>query len=176
MIFWLVLKLEIIYRVIIEISANSPCLWASFHPLTPLLVTVNQGSFIKSQYEMLKLSRKCWIPAFNAQGSREIIVAVQVGAVKIYVAAVEALAKKERQGETQEPSKWFSEFHPHPPPWMLMYFFAGIFWISPCLWPNSGYWCCLFLTLQTSISNMLKDFCFFYRILLKIIFLHVEIF
>jgi hypothetical protein len=32
-----------------------------------------------------------------------IIVAVQVGAVKIYVAAaVEALRKKERQGETQE--------------------------------------------------------------------------
>jgi hypothetical protein len=29
---------------------------------------------------------------------------VQVGAVKIYVAAVEA-RKKERQGETQEPSK-----------------------------------------------------------------------
>jgi hypothetical protein len=36
----------------------------------------------------------------NAQGSREIIVAVQVGAVKIYVAAVEALGKKERQDET----------------------------------------------------------------------------
>ncbi len=27
------------------------------------------------------------------------------------------------------------------------YFFAGIFLISPCVWPNSGYWCCLFLTL-----------------------------
>jgi hypothetical protein len=33
------------------------------------------------------------------------VVAVQVGAVKIYVAAVEPLWKKERQGETQEPSK-----------------------------------------------------------------------
>ncbi len=31
------------------------------------------------------------------------MVAVQVGAVKIYVAAVEPLRKKERQGETQEP-------------------------------------------------------------------------
>ncbi len=38
-------------------------------------------------------------------GSRGIIVAVQVGAVKIYVAAEEAFRKKERQGETQEPSK-----------------------------------------------------------------------
>jgi len=40
---------------------------------------------------MLKLSTKSWISGFNAQGSRGIIVAVQVGAVKIYVAAVEAL-------------------------------------------------------------------------------------
>jgi hypothetical protein len=32
-------------------------------------------------------------------------LAVPVGAVKIYVAAVEALRKKERQCETQEPSK-----------------------------------------------------------------------
>jgi hypothetical protein len=28
---------------------------------------------------------KCWNSAFNAQGSREIVVVVQVGAVKIYV-------------------------------------------------------------------------------------------
>jgi hypothetical protein len=41
----------------------------------------------------------------NAQDSRGIIVAVQVGAVKIYVAAaVEPFMKNERQGETQEPS------------------------------------------------------------------------
>jgi hypothetical protein len=45
---------------------------------------------------MLKLS---------AQGSRGIIVAVQVGAVKVYVATVEALRKKERQGETEETIK-----------------------------------------------------------------------
>jgi hypothetical protein len=35
--------------------------------------------------------------ASNAQGSRGIIAAVQLGAVKIYVAAVEALKRKERQ-------------------------------------------------------------------------------
>jgi hypothetical protein len=44
---------------------------------------------------MLKLGTKCWISAFNAQGSRGIIVAVQVGAVKMYVAEVEALRKNE---------------------------------------------------------------------------------
>jgi hypothetical protein len=43
---------------------------------------------------------KCCNLAFNAQGSRLLIVVVQVRAVKIYVAAVEALRKKERQDET----------------------------------------------------------------------------
>jgi len=38
--------------------------------------------------------------AFNARGSRVTIVVVQVGAMKIYVTAVEALRKKERQDET----------------------------------------------------------------------------
>jgi hypothetical protein len=43
--------------------------------------------------------------AFNAQGSRVIIVIVQVGAVQVYVAAVEALREKERQDETQFTTK-----------------------------------------------------------------------
>ncbi len=47
---------------------------------------------------MLKLS-------INAQGSRVITVVVQVGAVKIYVAAVEAFRKKERQDKTQFTTK-----------------------------------------------------------------------
>jgi hypothetical protein len=37
----------------------------------------------------------------NAQGSRATIVVVQVGAVKIYVAAVEALRKKERGSQNR---------------------------------------------------------------------------
>jgi hypothetical protein len=41
---------------------------------------------------------KCGNSAFNAQGSRRIIVPVQVGTVKIYVAAVEALRKKGKTG------------------------------------------------------------------------------
>ncbi len=45
---------------------------------------------------------KCSNSAFNAQASGVTRVIVQVGAVKIYVAAVEeALRKKERQDETQ---------------------------------------------------------------------------
>jgi hypothetical protein len=48
---------------------------------------------------------KCWKSTFNAQGSRIIIVALQLGAVKIYAARVEALKKKERQDETQFTTK-----------------------------------------------------------------------
>jgi hypothetical protein len=37
-----------------------------------------------------------WNSAFNAQGSRLIVVAAQVGPVKIYVATMEVLMKNER--------------------------------------------------------------------------------
>jgi len=56
---------------------------------------------------MLKLSTKCLISAFNAQDSRGIILVVQVGAVKIYVAVVEPLMKKEKRVKLRKPS----EFH-----------------------------------------------------------------
>jgi len=39
---------------------------------------------------------KCRKSAFNAQCSKLIIVALQVGAMKIYAATVEVLKKKER--------------------------------------------------------------------------------
>jgi hypothetical protein len=48
---------------------------------------------------------KCLNSVRNAQGSRLIIVVVQVRAVKTYVAAVEALRQKERQDETQFTTK-----------------------------------------------------------------------
>ncbi len=70
---------------------------------------------------------KCWKLAFNAQSSWLIIVSLQVGAVKIYAAIVETLKKKERQGETQFPTKF--EPPPPSPPWMLMFFlFFGRFY------------------------------------------------
>ncbi len=50
---------------------------------------------------LLNLSMKCRNSAFNAPGLRVIIVPVHVGALKKYVAVVEALRKKERQDETQ---------------------------------------------------------------------------
>ncbi len=48
---------------------------------------------------------KCSNSAFNVQGSRIIIVDVQVGVGKIYGAVVEALRKKERQDEPQFTTK-----------------------------------------------------------------------
>jgi hypothetical protein len=48
---------------------------------------------------MVQLRMNCWNSAINARGWRLFIVVVQLEAVKIYVAAVEALVKKERQDE-----------------------------------------------------------------------------
>jgi hypothetical protein len=48
---------------------------------------------------------KSWNSAFNAEGPKVIIVVVQVGALKLYVAAVQALRKKETQDETQFTTK-----------------------------------------------------------------------
>ncbi len=75
---------------------------------------------------MLQLSMKCWNSAFNAPGSRLIMVVVELGAVTICVAVVEALREKVRQDETQFTTKndGFLSFIPR---WMLMYCFAGFF-------------------------------------------------
>jgi len=58
-------------------------------------------------------------------------IVVLLGAVKIYVAAVEALRKRGRQDETQfslpQNNRWFSEFHPFS---MLMYFFFSSFFLN----------------------------------------------
>jgi hypothetical protein len=60
-----------------------------FTPLSPLSVV-----YLQSNEILLNLSMKCWNSAYNAEGSRVIIVVVQVGAVKIYVATVKALRKE----------------------------------------------------------------------------------
>ncbi len=59
----------------------------------------------QSKEILLNLGMKCWTSAFNAQRFRVITVVVQVGAVKIYVATVQALRKKETQDETQFTTK-----------------------------------------------------------------------
>ncbi len=105
---WILEPLYEFIRVIPKVTLSSPCLWASFHPLSPL------SWYLQSKDILINLSMKCWYEAFNAQGSRLIIVVVQLGAVKIYVAARQALRKKDRQDERQvyHQNWWFSEFHP----------------------------------------------------------------
>jgi hypothetical protein len=74
-------------------------------------------------------------------------IVVLPGAVKIYVAAVEALRKRERQDETQfslpQNNRWFSEFHPSL---MLMYFFFCKFFLNliSCNVQTQGSGCCAF--------------------------------
>ncbi len=55
-----------------------------------------------------------------------MIVVVQLGAVKIYVAPMEGRRKKERQDETQFIIK-MDGFLSFIPRWMLMSLFAGFF-------------------------------------------------
>ncbi len=66
---------------------------------------------------LLTLGMKCWKSAFNAQGSRLIIVALQVGAVKLYAATVElALPKEKEKTEVWPPlnANVFYSFESHP--------------------------------------------------------------
>jgi hypothetical protein len=74
----------------IELSVKSPSVappyLLCFRPLSPL----------SNKDILLNLGMKCWNSAFNAQGSRVIIVVVQVGAVKIYVAAVQTCTGKRK--------------------------------------------------------------------------------
>jgi len=64
---------------------------------------------------------KWWNSVFNAQGSRLIIVIVQLRAVKIYVVAMEGLRKKETQDETKFTTK-IDGFMSFIPPWMPGFF------------------------------------------------------
>jgi hypothetical protein len=73
---------------------------------------------------------KCSNSAFNAQGCRLAIVVVQVRAVKIYVAAVEALRKKERQDETEFTTKIDGFLSFTPPPLNANVLFCRFFWES----------------------------------------------
>ncbi len=88
-------------RVICKVTLSSPCLWVSFGLLSSPIPCF---SGIRKDI-LLNLSMKCCNSTLNAQGSRLIIVVVQLGVVKIYVAAAEALMKKERQDETQFTTK-----------------------------------------------------------------------
>jgi hypothetical protein len=136
-------------RVIRKVTLSSPCL----HPVCgpPFTPYPLFQRYLQSKDILINLSMKCWYSTFNAQGSRLIIVVVQLGAVKIYVAAVEALRKKKRQDETQFTTKnwWFSEFHP---PLNAHVLFCSLKKnLTLCVWPNSGLWCCFFLSLRITL-------------------------
>ncbi len=78
---------------------------------------------------------KRWNSACNVQGLRVIIVVGHIGTVKICVAAVEVLMKKERQDETQFPTKidgflsmnklWYEEQGQNLANSKSMYFWQG---------------------------------------------------
>jgi hypothetical protein len=84
-------------RVIHKVTCLHPVFGPAFTPY-PLFQWYRQTKEI-----LLILSMKCWNSAFNAQGSRLIIVIVQVGAVKIYVASL--LRKKQIRDENQFTTK-----------------------------------------------------------------------
>ncbi len=71
---------------------------------------------------------------FLTEQNQGIVVLVEVGAVKVYVATVEALRKKERGDQNRMklslPQQmvlfWVSPSPPSPTSSMLMYFFAGL--------------------------------------------------
>jgi hypothetical protein len=83
----------------IKLSVQSP-------PTSSALAPILSFSGIRKViFYLLNLGMKCWNSALNARGSRVIIAVVQVGAVKIYVAAVQVPRKKETQYETQFTTK-----------------------------------------------------------------------
>jgi hypothetical protein len=52
--------------------------------------------------------------------------------------------------ETQFTTK-IDGFLSFTPPWMVMYFFPSFLKISPCVWPNSGFWWCVSLTSRITL-------------------------
>jgi len=78
--------------IVLELSIKSPSvsppISSAFAPY-PLFQWYPQ-----SKENLLDLGMKCSNSAFNAQSSRVILIVVQVGAVKMYVAASSAGAKK----------------------------------------------------------------------------------
>jgi len=92
--------------LIIEFSLKSSCLHPVFGPLfTAYPLSLSEIRKVKEV--SLNLGMKSRNSAFNAQGSRVIIAIVHVGAVKIYVAAVEwRLTQKERLGLNRMKLNW----------------------------------------------------------------------
>jgi hypothetical protein len=106
---------------LLELSIKSPSIHPVFGP--PFTSYPHFQWYPQSHQILLNLSMKCWNSAFNAQ--RLIIIGVQKGAVKIYLAAVEALRQKERQDETQSTTKFDGFFFLVSPSVNPNVFFSG---------------------------------------------------
>jgi hypothetical protein len=144
---------QLLIRVIIcKVTLSSPCFWASFHPY-PLFQWYPQSKDIR-----LNLSMKCWNSAFNAWGPR-----------LTYRSSSCTVRRSENiysdRGDAQERGKtgwntvyhqnwWFSEFHLQLHANVLFCRCFFFFWISPCVWPNSGFWCCVFLTKENFMKSI----------------------
>jgi hypothetical protein len=109
------------------------------HPPNPVTLQISPIPLFQwypqSKDILINLSMKCWRTRFETNYS------------SCTVRSSENICSDQEKGKTgwnsvYHQNWWFSEFH-HPP-WMLVYFFAGFLWISPCVWPNSGFWCCCF--------------------------------
>jgi hypothetical protein len=98
------LLFDFIFRkwFILELSGKSPSVSPSISSaFTPYRLF---QCYLQSKEILLNLGMKCWNSAFNAQGSRVIIVVVQVGPVEIYVAAVLGRSGKRKH-------RWNSVYH-----------------------------------------------------------------
>jgi hypothetical protein len=105
---------------------------------------------------MLKLSTKCCISALNGQGTRCWISALNAQGSRGSRTSW-AAHEKRKIGRISGTIK-IDGFLSFTRPWMLGNVLHGrFFWISPCVWPNSGYWCCLFLTLGQYTSFFSVD-------------------
>jgi hypothetical protein len=95
----------------LETSWKSPSRYPVFgRPFTPKPLF---QWYSQSEEILLNLGMKCWNSAFSLQGSRVIIAAVQVGAVKIYATSVSGVAQA--QGKTRWNSIYFPPHsQPHP--------------------------------------------------------------
>ncbi len=150
-------------RVLRKVTLSSPCLWAAFHPLCPLFNEVR-----KVKKFLFNLGMKCWNSAFNTQGSRYILIlVVQVGAVKIYAAAVDALRKKGwKEGvktgwNSVSYKTWcISEFQPLPSPPLLRHYCRNFFCEShPVLDQTQGsnFRCCISTTFWKTLLHVPID-------------------
>jgi len=116
-------KLDLRADSTVEISVKSLCLWTSFHPPNPSFGGIRKvKKFYKisvwnaeTQYEMLSIS--C------IRFERNHTSCTGRSSENLSSSTGGAQEKKKDRG-----CSWIS-----PPPWMLMYFFAGFFLISPCM-------------------------------------------